>query len=104
MDLIDHDKRAHSRRSVRVPVICYPHGKRYDPQTWIFGETVDVGMDGLCIRFRGSCLLDVGSWLDLLILDPEKQEDGQTDVPACIRGQICWVKWTQQIFGVKYLQ
>jgi hypothetical protein len=67
---------------------CYPHGSRYDPLDWIFGETVDVGMDGLRIRFRGQCRLQPGIELDLLILDSGRQEVAQTDVLACIRARV----------------
>lgn len=104
MAFSEHDKRAHQRRVLRVPVICYPHENRYDPQAWILGETVDVGMEGLRIRFRGTCLLQPGSELDLLILAPGGQEIVQEDVPACIRAQISWLEKEKHVFGVEYLE
>lgn len=103
MDFIEHDKRTRQRRFLQVPVICYPHGSRYDPQDWIFGETVDVGLDGLRIRFRGQCQVEAGTTLDLLILAPSGREDMQTDVPACILARVSWVDKVQPFFGVEYL-
>ena len=94
----------HQRRSLQVPVICYPSGSKFDPQDWIFGETVDVGMDGLRIRFRGPCTLEPGAELDLLILDPGGRELAQNDVPACILARVSWVEAGQQVFGVEYLE
>ncbi|MBU1140162.1 MAG: PilZ domain-containing protein [Proteobacteria bacterium] len=104
MAFAEQDKRAQQRRVLRVPIICYPHENRYDPQAWIFGETVDVGMDGLRIRFRGTCLLQPDAELDLLILEPDRQGIEETDVPACIRAQVSWLEKEKQLFGVKYLE
>lgn len=104
MDSVEHDKRQQQRRLLQLPVVCYPCESRLDPQDWIFGQTVDVGISGLRIRFRGSCTVQPGSQLDLLILNSGGWEDVQRDVPACIRAQVSWVEKSQHVFGVEYLE
>ncbi len=104
MSSYKNEKRSHQRRVLQVPVICYPSGSRCEPQDWIFGKTIDVGMDGLRIRFRGACLLEAGAELDLLILESDGQElTHQAGVPACIRSRVSWVDAEEQVFGVEYL-
>jgi hypothetical protein len=49
-------------------------------------------------------MVDPGTELSLLILDPEQQKNMPADVPRCIRAEILWVHRSQQIFGVKYLE